>query len=500
MGSLKVALTSHDLREEALLNLSFLNCILLKKKALMDEYEETLVELWDQEQVEIKPHSRLYPVGPVGVGSPMVESLTSYIARLAEAHCVLPSTLLNKELTPFLKRSSAERGKMLRLNSFYKDIGALNGVGAQAIWWVQLLETLTMRTDLKSLTLSTWAEVLPAKNLLRPTKAWCPACYGEWFKSGKVIYEPLLWTLTVVTACPRHRRRLQMQCPALDCQRSLPWLSPQTRPGYCSYCQRWLGLPPDGRATRSERLDEYELEWQSWVQKAVGPLLAIKNSPGTLPTRAGVISAISTCMEQAAQGKKGVLARILGVEEQKVFIWYSGKSIPVFAELLRLCYRLAISPLDLLTAKEIVINADRIMPASDPWWLSKELRPPRKRFDLQLLRRELEAILEEQQEPFPSLQEVARRLSTSIPTMRRHCPELCSNIVARYNEYIQARKRKRTEDIAREIKQVALQIHGEGAYPSQYRVASRLARKGCFRDPEVREAWRQVLRELGFQP
>jgi hypothetical protein len=176
-------------------------------------------------------------------------------------------------------------------------------------------------------------------------------------------------------------------------------------------------------------------------------------------------------VEQAAQGRKGALARILGVEEQKVFIWYSGKSIPVFAELLRLCYRLAISPLDLLTAKEIVINADRIIPASDPWWLSKELRPPRKRFDLQILRRELEAILEEQQEPFPSLQEVARRLGTGISTMRRHCPELCSKIVARY-----------------------------GAYPSQYRVASRLARKGCFRDSEVREVWRQVLRELGFQP
>jgi AraC-like DNA-binding protein len=461
---------------------------------MLQSYEE-----WDGTIPPIPPRSHFYSLAPAEIGTPGVECLTSYIIRLADAHCVLPGALLSKELVPFLKKSSAERGKILSLNSIFKDMGGVNGVGAQAIRWVQLLEALTMRTDLKSLTLSTWAEVLPAKNLLRPTKAWCPACYAEWSKSGQVIHEPLLWSLTVVTACPRHRRRLQMQCPALDCQRSLPWLSPQTRPGYCSYCQNWLGLPTASRPARSERLDEYELEWQSWVHKAVGPLLAIKDLPGILLSRDRITSAISACVEQAAQGKRGAFARILGVEEAKVHIWYRGKSIPVLAEMLRLCYRLDISPLELLTAKEIVINVDRIIPASDPWWLSKELKPPRKRFDVQLLRRDLEAILEEQLEPFPSLQEVARRLGTSISALHRHCPGLCSNIVARHIEYIQACKRKRAEEIASEIRQVALQIHSEGAYPSYDRVAARLARVGCLRNAEAREVWRQQLRELGFQ-
>jgi hypothetical protein len=154
---------------------------------------------------------------------------------------------------------------------------------------------------------------------------------------------------------------------------------------------------------------------------------------------------------------------------------------------------------NLVTAKEIVINVDRIIPASDPWWLPNELRPPRKGFDAQILRRGLEVLLKEQKEPSPSLQEVANQLGISISTIRHHCPELCCKIVARHMEYIQSRKRRRAEEIASEIKQVTLQIYSEGAYPSHDRVAARLARVGRLRNAEAREVWHQVLRELGFQ-
>ncbi len=66
-------------------------------------------------------------------------------------------------------------------------------------------------------------------------------------------------------------------------------------------------------------------------------------------------------------------------------------------------------------------------------------------------------------------------------------------------EYIQSRKQRRAEEIASEIKQVALQIHSEGTYPSHDRIATCLARVGRLRNAEAREVWHQVLRELGFQ-
>nr|MCM0593874.1 TniQ family protein [Gloeotrichia echinulata DEX184] len=50
-------------------------------------------------------HSRLFHLEPIGVGTFYVESLTSYIARLAEAHSVLPGALLALEVKPLIKNA-----------------------------------------------------------------------------------------------------------------------------------------------------------------------------------------------------------------------------------------------------------------------------------------------------------------------------------------------------------------------------------------------------------
>ena len=50
---------------------------------------------WDEASPRsIPPRSYLYRVAPMGVGSANVESLTSYLARLAAAHDISPAVLL----------------------------------------------------------------------------------------------------------------------------------------------------------------------------------------------------------------------------------------------------------------------------------------------------------------------------------------------------------------------------------------------------------------------
>jgi hypothetical protein len=46
---------------------------------------------------------------PLGTGPGLVESLTGYVARLAEAHDVSAAILLNRELLPRMARISAGR-------------------------------------------------------------------------------------------------------------------------------------------------------------------------------------------------------------------------------------------------------------------------------------------------------------------------------------------------------------------------------------------------------
>jgi TniQ len=137
----------------------------------------------------------------------------------------------------------------------------LNGTGQMASDFVQIFNHLTLRQDLRHLTLLQWSNVLPAKGLLRRFHAWCPVCYEEWRAKGQIIYEPLLWTLSMVSFCPEHHRRLLFQC--LHCRRQIPFLAWHSRPGYCPRCHQWLGSRPE---TNSLTIDADELEWQIWTR------------------------------------------------------------------------------------------------------------------------------------------------------------------------------------------------------------------------------------------
>jgi hypothetical protein len=100
------------------------------------------------------------------VGTPHVESLTGYFARLAEAHSNTPSVLLSQELAQcinkqYLFRGGARygtRGSALT-KSFRSHVRAINGVGTIAVDWSNGLEALTLRSNLRFLTMLTWNNV-----------------------------------------------------------------------------------------------------------------------------------------------------------------------------------------------------------------------------------------------------------------------------------------------------------------------------------------------------
>lgn len=68
-------------------------------------------EKCELDQPVFRPRTRLYSLEPIGMGSPFVESLTSYITRLAEAHTVSPGILLAKELWPRVWRSQGNEDR-----------------------------------------------------------------------------------------------------------------------------------------------------------------------------------------------------------------------------------------------------------------------------------------------------------------------------------------------------------------------------------------------------
>lgn len=464
-----------------------------------------ILALWDLAPPPLPPRSRLYCLPPVGSGTPAVESLTGYVARLAGAHGVPVRTLVVHEILPLLGRSYLLGAVNKGLSAFWQgETKALNGTRSMARDLVRVLEALTRRDDLGGLTMLPWAAVVPSHGLLRRQRAWCPACYDAWRRADHPIYEPLLWALQPVMACPHHRRRLQERCPYADCQRSLPLLGQRSCPGYCSACTRWLGVPTEHELARRDELTDAEWRTQTWVVQAIGELLASAPNRTVCPTRQQMAGLIAAAIEAVAGGNMSRFARELGLSLVTVSQWRGGKAIPSLALLLHLCHGLGTTPLRLLT-EDVVRAPPRTAerPAVERTGLidPTHRQPlPRRAFDATAIRLALEAVLASAEQPPPAMRQVALRLGRTHPDLIHHFPALCHAISARYLAYQQAKGAERRRRLGAEIRQAVVRLHEQGHYPSASRIAPLISQPGFVRDPEANAARKQALRALGWRP
>jgi hypothetical protein len=467
----------------------------------MHNEPEIIGELWEVEPVETKLHSRLYHLEPVGIGSSLVESLTSYITRLANAHSVQPHALVRDEIIPLLNRSYLYRdGRPVHgnLSAFWKQSAVLNGITTLTSNWVEVLEWLTMRTDLRFLTMLFWNDVLPPRGLVRRVRAWCPVCYEEWRGAAQVVYEPLLWSLEVVGICPRHGQLLEQCCPNPACARIQFPLPSQCQPGYCAWCHRWLGNLPLHNGHNSVTPTSKELEWQRWVVNAVGELLAAAPSLPVKPGREAIATTIVAYVDGVMGGNELALARQLQRSYYTVREWQQGQQIPQLGNLVQICSHFGISPLCLLTGKagEVAMiqkTARGGNPISD--------RPKRRfrAFPIESLRHALEEVLRNAEIPPPPMREVAERLEYDPSHLSKHFPELCRAISKRYLDYQAEKREERLQRICDEVRQAVLTLHAQGHYPSMKQVQKLLSQPAVLMEYKVRAAWHDALRELGVE-
>src|SRR2546425_4840168 len=128
--------------------------------------ETTLTEFpwWDLTQARLPERSTLYAPAPIGVGTAFGESLTSYLARLAEVHCVYPGVLLQQMIVPLvtgLETQGSEAGEHPLWRRDGSGSHLINVTGPRARSALHALEMLTLRTDLGGLSLTALTELLP---------------------------------------------------------------------------------------------------------------------------------------------------------------------------------------------------------------------------------------------------------------------------------------------------------------------------------------------------
>lgn len=454
---------------------------------------ETLYTVWEEELITPDLPSRLYHLEPIGVGTPFVESLTSYISRLATAHSVLLRTLLIDEILPNLKRTHLyQEGQPVydQLTTFWKRSAMLNGICSTASNWVHTIEKLTQRNDLRFLTMLTFATVLSWRELVRPTQAWCPMCYEGWRKAGQVIYQPLIWQLSVISNCPQHQIPLHLQCPYRDCRRPLPPLAPRFQPGYCTHCDRWLGHSVVLEDCRPMHRNEQER--QTWVQQAAGEMLAAVPGSLSIASQEGFATIISAHVNGAMEGNYSEFARRVRFHRRTVWEWAQGLQIPRLDALLQVCSYFGTTPLHLLTG-----NIQEVEQAQKDT-LGKKLiaAQPCKRFrqfETEKLRDELERVLRSEESHPLSTRGVAQRLNYDQSHLRKHFPDLCRAISARYLAYQQKQRQRRLREVSAEVQQTAEVLQAQGCSSSERQVGKMIGKRGIFREAEARAALKSAL-------
>ena len=463
----------------------------------MKQQKPDICETWNLAFSACTKRSHLYALEPRNMGTPMIESFTSYLCRLAEAHSVSLHTLVVREVLPLLKREYLSNPLNNYLDPFWGEASrALNGTGVLAEDWGAALEQLTLRSDLRFLTLLPWNTVLTQQRLLRPTRAWCPDCFMEWQASGQPVYEPLLWNFSAVSLCLQHQRTLLEKCPYQGCGAKLPVLASRFHVGYCSKCLRWLGIPSD--LPEPPKRDAV-WDWQAWVTEKVGELLQHNMDLVASPHLKNLPHLLSSAREQATDRNWQVLGRRLQLSRRTLNAWQIGRQIPQVESLMRLCYCCGISPYDLFTSQAETLTLNQLMNRDLPDLpnLAGKRRHPVP-FNANLIRQSLESVWACEEVPPTSMRTIAKCLNYSPRELRHHFPELCHAISLRYKNYIQDRAKRKLEKWKDEVRCAILAIHSQGLRPTSERIRPLLSQPHIIRDRVISKYWHEVLDDLGL--
>ena len=452
-------------------------------------------ETWENNVPLLPSVTRLYHLPPIGVGTPMVESLTGYIVRLAEEHCVSAGILYLKEI-----RTLAAKGNIFTFR-VTGDAGysthTINGVGSPAADFVRAMETLTGRRDLSCLTLLAWRRALPGHSLLRRCRAWCESCMYAWREANQPIYEPLLWTLQAVTVCPSHHRILRQTCP--HCERQIGPLDSRSRRDRCSRCGQSLVPNRIDPASDSGLTPREESVWALWVASALGELLAAAPQIGCPPGRERLARTVHLCVERFCSGNGSNLARLMRVGRGAVSSWQRAKTTPGLPLLLSMAYRLGISLLDLLLEGPTCVTSRGFIRAV-PVEVSVRSQQSTMAYGRRIRRAEVSRLLRIalKETPPPSMDRVMRRISYSTPTVYRHFPELCRQIARHYAHYRVTRAIARKVQAGEEVRRVACELQAKGITLTRRNLRPLMTSTDYLNLEEGRAALREVRRQMAF--
>ncbi len=381
--------------------------------------------VWSDARPSVPPRSRLYHLAPIAVGTWQVESLTSYVTRLAAAHAITPQWLLQAIKPELGLPKYVNSQKMVLSSDSSSPALRLDGSDQFSRAVVSALEVLTMHDDLLGLTMGAWKGILGRSELVRKQRTWCPYCFEQQRRKGNVVYAPLFWSLADAKWCDEHAAPLEMRCPS--CDREANGLHVQAIMGHCPWCRTWLGRQVADRA--SKRRHDQTQHVMKQRNALIKELIARSNEVSAESHSSCFVANLDAIIAQHARGVRRRLALALGWPPTVLQGWkYSGRR-PQLNLVIDLSIRLRVSPVDLL-AGSIRIDPETAAGLAAAAASAYRSNFTRSEIDHEYQRRELSRILNAPERP-AAIRAIARELGCAQSNLYRHHRDLCFQITDR---------------------------------------------------------------------
>lgn len=393
----------------------------------------------------------------------MVESLPSYLSRLAGSHGLTTAALVRSSL-PALLRQTAHPQR--------SNIGELQVVGERAAGmsgtaklWANAIGELVDR-NLEALTLRGWAPALAPTEYLRRRLAHCPSCLEAMVETG-TVYEPLSWSVRQITHCPIHESPLALRCP--HCDREQRPLRLRGRPGVCGSCGGWLG-----DANRSSTVASRYAR-----SRSVAELIPLRLAQEAL------LQAIQAAIVSA--GSQRALALRADVTTGSVSMWRRGILRPSLDAVLALCSS-GSWDLAAFVKGELSPGAGGIR--------SHHAARQRRRttIDWEATRRVMRELAERPRPP--SLAALAADLQIDKRSLRVNLPLETALVVRRHRDNVERLATDRMAALTRAVADVTTELLREGRRASRREVERRLPAGHQLRERALGDAWRAARSEF----
>ncbi|KHF41197.1 TniQ family protein [Halalkalibacter okhensis] len=400
--------------------------------------------------------SRLYNIMPEGLDTYQVESLHSYLLRLAEKHVVPVWILLEKEVAYLFSKEFLKEYIKKRQTNHVHYINSCTEITED---YLNALEIVTTR-ELSKLTLLNGRGLFSIKrNMIRKNRAWCPLCFESWKEEGKEIYEPLIWNIELMKYCPDHFVPLDDKC--YSCGKKNKFISSSQQVGHCGKCGNWLG---------KENVEEYkELdEWDLWCISNFKQILEFLQQSNNIPLRHFPNQIVKMLVNQYTDGNVSEFSRILNVSMISEYVM--DRSNITFEKLLNLSFYFQTSIVDLIHFKPIDksnINLSAIDNLENRQHSYYNVTPEE-------VRKELQTILDSEQIPPLSMAQVIKLSKYSTYILYKHAKDLCEEITSKRKAHFLRQKEIKLNQIKYDVIPIVEKLLEEGIYPSEAIVEQRI--------------------------